>query len=239
MIPSSLVAIATMVFFNHDTYEDYVIICYFIIRSASIVLNLLAIALIFLKISLMHKSHAAAQANVPAQVSHAEVVTTTSNHSNHSSNYQSRRSRSSHDTVYSSRDPSGGDDNRAQLTTQQIISNVRSESTTNRTLSSSPFVPVPTLLPKPPPPPAPAGSSPNSNPVFLLSKRLVYYCIVQTVARIGSSWYQLAYGFGDGKCISDLIFCIAVVKLSSTTLIARCRVRRKRGFHSPNCYLPE
>mmetsp|Transcript_2651 Transcript_2651/g.3979 ORF Transcript_2651/g.3979 Transcript_2651/m.3979 type:complete len:371 (-) Transcript_2651:295-1407(-) len=37
---------------------------------------------------------------------------------------------------------------------------------------------------------------PNCNPVFVLSKRLVYYCMVQTVTRIGSSWYQLQYGFG-------------------------------------------
>jgi hypothetical protein len=27
--------------------------------------------------------------------------------------------------------------------------------------------------------------------------RLVYYCIVQTITRIGSSWYQLQYGFGS------------------------------------------
>jgi hypothetical protein len=36
----------------------------------------------------------------------------------------------------------------------------------------------------------------NSNPVFVLSMRLIYYCIVQTVTRIGASWYQLQYGFG-------------------------------------------
>lgn len=37
----------------------------------------------------------------------------------------------------------------------------------------------------------------NSNPVYILSMRLVYYCLVQTITRIGSSWYQLQYGFGS------------------------------------------
>lgn len=40
---------------------------------------------------------------------------------------------------------------------------------------------------------------PNSNPVYILSMRLVYYCLVQTITRIGSSWYQLQYGFGSAS----------------------------------------
>lgn len=38
---------------------------------------------------------------------------------------------------------------------------------------------------------------PNSDPAYVLSKRLVYYCVIQTITRIGSSWYQLQYGFGS------------------------------------------
>lgn len=34
-----------------------------------------------------------------------------------------------------------------------------------------------------------------SNPVYVLAMRLQYYCIVQTVTRVGASWYQLQYGF--------------------------------------------
>jgi hypothetical protein len=40
---------------------------------------------------------------------------------------------------------------------------------------------------------------PYSNPAYVLSMRLVYYCIVQTITRIGSSWYQLQYGFGSAE----------------------------------------
>ena len=40
--------------------------------------------------------------------------------------------------------------------------------------------------------------SAKTNPVFVLSLRLVYYCAVQTITRIGNSWYQLQYGFGGG-----------------------------------------
>jgi hypothetical protein len=38
---------------------------------------------------------------------------------------------------------------------------------------------------------------PNADPAYVLSKRLVYYCVIQTITRIGSSWYQLQYGFGS------------------------------------------
>ncbi len=37
----------------------------------------------------------------------------------------------------------------------------------------------------------------NENPVFVLAMRLQYYCIVQTVTRIGASWYQIHYGFNE------------------------------------------
>lgn len=36
----------------------------------------------------------------------------------------------------------------------------------------------------------------NNNPVYVLAMRLQYYCIVQTLTRLGASWYQLQYGFG-------------------------------------------
>ena len=38
------------------------------------------------------------------------------------------------------------------------------------------------------------GKRKLSNPLFVLAMRLQYYCIVQTVTRIGASWYQLQYG---------------------------------------------
>lgn len=34
------------------------------------------------------------------------------------------------------------------------------------------------------------------NPIYLLSMRLIYYCLIQTISRIGASWYQLQYGYG-------------------------------------------
>lgn len=33
--------------------------------------------------------------------------------------------------------------------------------------------------------------------IRVLSRRLSYYCIVQTITRVGPTWYQLQYGFGD------------------------------------------
>lgn len=201
MIPSCLVAFSAILFFRKDTYKDYVIICYFMMRSASIVLNLGAIAVIFIKISLMHSSPSQKilQQSTPDP---PEQVTSSSGHS-HSSVFASRMSRnSSHDRVYSTtsalRENTSGekDHPRAQQSTQENV-------TVARTASSA----TPTPLP-PSPPPSPPPSVPHlhsqANPVFLLSKRLVYYCIVQTVTRIASSWYQLAYGFGDGELTLQL-----------------------------------
>jgi hypothetical protein len=34
------------------------------------------------------------------------------------------------------------------------------------------------------------------NPIYVLSMRLIYYCLVQTITRVGASWYQLQYGYG-------------------------------------------
>ena len=33
--------------------------------------------------------------------------------------------------------------------------------------------------------------------IVTLIQRLVYYCFVQTVTRIGATWYQLQWGFGS------------------------------------------
>jgi hypothetical protein len=41
------------------------------------------------------------------------------------------------------------------------------------------------------------GTELKNNPVFVLSMRLVYYCVVQTITRLSSTWYQLQYGFGS------------------------------------------
>jgi hypothetical protein len=50
---------------------------------------------------------------------------------------------------------------------------------------------------KPPSSPFPSPSSSSFNhPIYVLSMRLIYYCLVQTVTRVGASWYQLHYGYG-------------------------------------------
>jgi hypothetical protein len=36
----------------------------------------------------------------------------------------------------------------------------------------------------------------STNPIYVLAMRLIYYCLVQTVTRLGASWYQLQYGYG-------------------------------------------
>lgn len=61
---------------------------------------------------------------------------------------------------------------------------------------------------------------PNSDPAYVLSKRLVYYCVIQTITRIGSSWYQLQYGFGSANDYdaSDASILKSVVYLSEFIL---------------------
>lgn len=58
----------------------------------------------------------------------------------------------------------------------------------------------------------------KSNPVFVLSKRLVYYCAVQTITRVGNSWYQLQYGFGSGYDSSDASIMQTVLYFSEFIL---------------------
>jgi hypothetical protein len=49
----------------------------------------------------------------------------------------------------------------------------------------------------------PRGSRGNKPPasavdvLYLLTRRLLNYCIVQTISRIGVTWYQLQFGFGS------------------------------------------
>ena len=287
MIPSSVVALATLIFFDHNTYEDYVIISYFAIRCASIALNLAAIAVIFFNIYLMNRgqkqtlpsasSVASATAATAANSGSGGVdhypTTSTSGHS-HSShipvlplrksnstacdrNSEAYTRRSSHDRVYSSSHDHSGTHSigtgtglsglgggrssscsgagaggrgfreslhaRQAMTTQQNVLSARNDSTT--TTTTPPFSSNSTTtnnhnnnnLNN-------SNSNHNhnsSNPVFLLSKRLVYYCVVQTVARIGSSWYQLAYGFGDGERRSQHV-CCAVLCFTCVVLSTLC-----------------
>jgi hypothetical protein len=60
--------------------------------------------------------------------------------------------------------------------------------------------------------------SSKSNPVFVLSMRLVYYCAVQTITRIGNSWYQLEYGFGAGYDANDATIMQTVLYFSEFIL---------------------
>jgi hypothetical protein len=45
---------------------------------------------------------------------------------------------------------------------------------------------------------AECGENPTSYDIMsTLTKRLLYYCVVQTITRIGATWYQLQWGFGS------------------------------------------
>lgn len=176
-IPSVAIAASVIAFYDHAKY-DYVIICYFIVRSVSIVVNLAAIAIIFFKISLMHG---------PSPTSQKPPEEETTRHKSHERVQLSHDSGSAH-----SLSTSHNHAREAYLATRQ-----NSSSSSNY---SSP------------------AAAPKSNPVFLLSKRLVYYCIVQTITRIGSTWYQIAYGFGSEYEASDASTLQTIIYLSEFVL---------------------
>ncbi len=57
----------------------------------------------------------------------------------------------------------------------------------------------------------------NHNPIFVLAMRLQYYCIVQTVSRIGASWYQFTYGFDYDPSTASTLQSIAFITQSALT----------------------
>ena len=166
MIPSSTVSIAAIAVYSRESYEHNVIVTYFVLRCASIVLNLCAISIIFLKISSMQDQ----ADNIP------QVTEQTPTNSGHRKNVLTGANKYEGESVKAS-DP---------------ISDDMPDDDRNEGDGAPSFTPSPTLAP-----------NFHTNPVFILSKRLVYYGIVQTVTRIGSSWYQLAYGFSHGRCVSN------------------------------------
>ena len=60
-----------------------------------------------------------------------------------------------------------------------------------------------------------AATTHQDNPVYVLVMRLQYYCIVQTISRLGASWYQLQYGFNADSYDSNRDSTIHNVSLVS------------------------